>query len=150
MTTTTSNRSLAFLRRAGLLAGVLAIIAGIFGMHIMTGTHSMNGAAAAPGTIMLQVLPGTAQGHTGHSAGQAAAPLASEPAPSFVDPLACATMSAMDVACIPSPGTMSLAAPLPGITPFALPEGSSATIAAADYSFHPGSPSPGELSISRT
>jgi hypothetical protein len=38
-----------FLRRAGLFSLVLALIAGIFGMHVMNGHHIMHGPAIAIG-----------------------------------------------------------------------------------------------------
>ena len=49
MTATLMDRAALFLRRAGLLAGLLAIIAGIVGMHILTGSHNvhMAGSSAA-------------------------------------------------------------------------------------------------------
>ncbi|MCE3291248.1 MAG: hypothetical protein K0Q84_185 [Arthrobacter sp.] len=49
MTATLTDRATLFLRRAGLLAGLLAIIAGIVGMHILTGSHNvhMTGSSAA-------------------------------------------------------------------------------------------------------
>ena len=49
MTATLTDRAALFLRRAGLLAGLLAIIAGIVGMHILTGSHNvhMTGTSAA-------------------------------------------------------------------------------------------------------
>jgi hypothetical protein len=49
LTATLTDRAALFLRRAGLLAGLLAIIAGIVGMHILTGSHNvhMTGTSAA-------------------------------------------------------------------------------------------------------
>lgn len=49
MTATLTDRAALFLRRAGLLAWLLSIIAGIVGMHILTGSHSvhMAGSSAA-------------------------------------------------------------------------------------------------------
>lgn len=157
MTATISSRTTTFLRRAGLLAGMLAIIAGIFGMHILTGSHSMPTAAAGPGTDASQMVAAPAAGHTGHAQGPTAAPdtsatqgTTSMPASSCADPGACTTMSAMDAVCIPSPGTTSLAAPLPGTTPFAVQDGSNTAVPATAYVYLPSSPSPGELCISRT
>jgi len=42
LTATLTDRAALFLRRAGLLAGLLAIIAGIVGMHILTGSHNVH------------------------------------------------------------------------------------------------------------
>ena len=157
MTATLSGRAMAFLRRASLLAGMLAIIAGILGMHIMTGTHSTPASATGPGMDMAQVMQPPATGHTAHATGAASA-TDSSPAPgttstpghSCADPGGCAVMSAMDASCIPSPGNTSLAAPLPGSTPFAAYDDADAPTPAATYSYLPESPSPGQLCISRT
>lgn len=40
------NAASALLRRTGPLAGILAVLAGILGMHVLTGTHSMHSPAA--------------------------------------------------------------------------------------------------------
>lgn len=48
----------AFLHRAGLLTALLALIAGIFGMHVMTATHNMHSPA---------VVAVTAGAHNGSS-----------------------------------------------------------------------------------
>jgi hypothetical protein len=53
-----------FLRRAGLFSLVLALIAGIFGMHVMNGHHIMHGPAIAIGAA-------ESAGHP-HPAGEAA------------------------------------------------------------------------------
>lgn len=42
MTDPSRGRATAFLLRTGLLAGLLAIIGGIVGMHVMAGGHSMH------------------------------------------------------------------------------------------------------------
>lgn len=131
-------RAMAFLRRASLLPGMLAIVAGILGMHIMTGPHGMTASVPVPGADMVR----------------ASAPAAQDPAPlaglSCADGAVCTTMSAMDGACIPFPGNAPPAVPSPRLTPFA------ATIPATSPSGYalnphlPGSPSPGDLCISRT
>ncbi len=46
MTASHRNVASAFLHRAGLLAGILAVLAGILGMHVITGSHSMHSPAA--------------------------------------------------------------------------------------------------------
>jgi hypothetical protein len=56
-----------FLRRAGLFSLVLALIAGIFGMHVMNGHHIMHGPAIAIG----------AAESAGHPTRQARPPMAS-------------------------------------------------------------------------
>jgi hypothetical protein len=155
VTATVPGRRMPFLRHAVLLAGILAIIAGILGMHVMSGSHSMPTAASGAEAVMLQVQ-GPAAGHSGHAAGTAV-PGASEamgaaavPGCGCADPDGCATMSAMGTVCTPSLGNASLAAPAPGTTPLAALDVGAATAATNSYSYLPGSPSPGELSISRT
>lgn len=152
MTAALPGRAMAFLRRVSLLAGMLAIIAGILGMHVMTGSHSMQASSAVPGADMAQaaaaVTPGPGGGATqGTPAAQDPASISGR---SCADSGGCATMSAMGADCIPSPGNPPLAVPSPGVTPFA------ATVRApwpngfATYPYLPGSPSPGDLCISRT
>ncbi|WP_426977434.1 hypothetical protein ACQCSU_21470 [Pseudarthrobacter sp. O4] len=157
MTATLSGRAMAFLLRTVLLAGMLAVIAGILGMHIITGSHSMHNSPAAPAADMMQVMQPPATGHTAHAAGAVSAAdsppapgTTSMPGPSCAHPGGCAAMSAMDASCIPSSGNTSLAAPLPGSTPFAAHNDADAPTPAATYSYLPESPSPGQLCISRT
>lgn len=73
MTATLTDRAALFLRSAGLLAGLLAIMAGIVGMHSLTGSHNVHvaGSSAAAQTHH-RVLTSTAapthhpaQGHEG-------------------------------------------------------------------------------------
>jgi hypothetical protein len=154
----------AFLHRANLFAAVLAIMAGIFGMHVMTGTHSMHSPDAAIATTATaaaagMVHAGPSGGHTGHqtpgtssdaqvSGGQDAGGASVEQCP---DTGGCPGMQAMTAACIPSANTGSLTAPLPGTAVLAVNNNSGALLVGAGrWSYLPGSPSPGELCISRT
>ncbi|WP_248758387.1 hypothetical protein [Pseudarthrobacter sp. SSS035] len=154
----------AFLLRAGIVAGILAIIAGIFGMHVMTGNHIMHSPAAAqtPAAAVSvgdshashqstphQGLPDTSTaGATGHrvaggvGAGQAAScPCSAQ----------CTSVQAMSAACIPSTNAGALTAPEPGQgTLGSDSRGGLRVRAGASNAYVPGSPSPGELSISRT
>ncbi|MEO5317760.1 hypothetical protein PV761_04095 [Arthrobacter sp. CC3] len=157
MTNHLRGRALAFLRHVGVLAGVLAVIAGILGMHVMTGTHDMPQASAAPGTDIPGVLrpaappqePATAD--TGPAtAASALSRMVSTPATACVTPDPCTEMSAMDAVCVPSAASTALAAPLPGSVPFAPRASADAAAPATECSYVPGSPSPGELCISRT
>jgi hypothetical protein len=60
-------------------------------------------------------------------------------------------MPTMASSCTPSAKTGSLAAPLPGTTVFGTAPATRVTGALlSGYSYLPGGPSPGELSISRT
>ncbi|WP_461190046.1 hypothetical protein [Arthrobacter sp. Z4-13] len=145
------------LLRAGFLLAALAIIAGILGMHIMTGAHHMTGAHNMPtapaDTVITQVLS-TPGGQTGHEAVPSPHPVivaetASGPS-SCSAAGTCHEMSAMDAACVLSPGNTSFSAPPPGTAPYALPDFGVAAAAGTKYSYAPGSPSPGDLCISRT
>ncbi|MBT2588379.1 hypothetical protein [Arthrobacter sp. ISL-95] len=148
---------------ASLLATVLAIIAGILGMHVMTGTHSAHSSAI--------VSAGT-QDTTGHapSVSEAAGhahhmPAPPEPAASqelfTLDGAAspaqcscsgnCSSQHSMSASCIPTVATGGLAAPVPDDSVSITAESAAFIITArVPWSYRPGSPSPGDLSISRT
>ena len=150
MTAAVSNSFGVFLRRFSVLVGVLAIVAGIFGMHIMTGTHHTPPAAAVTGE-RLHAAQEPAAGQTlprPATVGPGSHSMSTSPS-SCTDTSGCTTMSTADGTCIPSPGHASLAAPPPGST--GLTDQSQATVVTAPrYAYLPGSPSPGELCISRT
>jgi hypothetical protein len=157
MTATISGPIAAFLSRAALAAGMLAIIAGILGMHVMTGSHTLHAAPAAEhGPGMTQTEASTAPGNAGHShlgAPTAVPAAASQSTPdpaSCPEPGPCPSAASMGGVCIPAPGTASLAAPLPGSTPFAVQAGASLASTVLGYAYLPGGPSPGELCISCT
>lgn len=150
--------AIAVLRRAGLLAAVLALIAGIFGMHVMTTTHAMHSPATAAAAVSAHHNSSPA-GHTGeHAQGRSSAPdkpgVQDETSARTVqctDSGNCTSMQAMTEACTPSAKSGSLAAPLPGAWVIARSTNTGAlTHASAGWSYLPGSPSPGELCISRT
>ncbi len=156
MTAISSGRATALLARAALLAGLLAIVAGILGMHIMTGTHAMPTAATSHDTGALPAMQ-AASDHPGHLADITAAPgtsatqsLAHAPGPSCAAAGGCTMMSAMHGDCVPSPGNTALAAPPPGTTPLPSSGGTFTGIPTTVYAYLPRSPSPGQLSISRT
>jgi hypothetical protein len=163
----------ALLRRASLLATLLAIVAGLLGMHVLAGSHGVHdmavAAASADGSVADQRTTATAghasdAGHGGHGSHQAAAmvgPAKAVPAPAAENTAGqppscscqgnCSEMAAAHGSCVPAPGGASLAAPQPGTVAFAVPDLSAARLqAVAAYAYVPGSPSPGELSISRT
>ncbi|MET3172761.1 UNVERIFIED_ORG: hypothetical protein ABIB52_000589 [Arthrobacter sp. UYCu721] len=154
MAATGSVRVTAFLTRAALLTGFLAIVAGILGMHIMTGAHAMPTATPGMDTAAQQVQ--NPVNHPGH--GPAQSPTASAAGPgmlagsasSCADAAGCQSMSAMDAVCVPSPANPSLSAPLPGTAPLLAPERTALAAGSISYSFLPVSPSPGDLCISRT
>ncbi|WP_024366954.1 hypothetical protein [Arthrobacter sp. TB 26] len=158
MTAPAPAAAIAFLRRAGLFTAVLALIAGIFGMHVMTATHAMQPPAAAAATVSAH-HDSSPDGHAGEApAGPSSAPEmpaaqdeAGARTAQCTDSNHCTSMQSMTAACTPSAKTGSLAAPLPGTGIIArnTTAGTQSTISAL-WSYLPGSPSPGELCISRT
>ena len=177
MSAATAARPVALLRHALLLAGLLAVVLGLLGMHVLAGSHGMHDqAASAPapaGPVTTGQDGGRPAGHGTHDAtvrdfvqgpdtpGPASAVPALTPAsatvcgteepPSCVCQDGCAEKQAVHTGCTPSPAGASLSAPPPGST---FLDGESWTAARADrpagYAYVPGTPSPRELSISRT
>ncbi|UKA73376.1 MULTISPECIES: hypothetical protein [Micrococcaceae] len=148
----------ALLLRGGFLTAALAIIAGIFGMHVMSGAHDM-----PPGSSMSMAGPGgstqlqTMTASHVHAMGTSRGVASNDPAAagsfslSSCDPAgSCTEMSAGDAACVLAPGHTTLAAPLPGTAPYDLPDFGAAAALGSTYAYSPGSPSPGDLCISRT
>ena len=150
--------AITFLRRAGLFTAVLALIAGIFGMHVMTATHAMHSPAMAAATAGAHHDSSPA----GHAVEAPAGPSSAPETPAAQDEAGartvqctdsdnCASMQSMTAACTPSAKTGSLAAPLPGTG--IIVRNTNAAVPSAigpRWSYLPGSPSPGELCISRT
>jgi hypothetical protein len=158
----------AIYKQALLIAAVLAIAAGIFGMHVMTGgNHAEHSPTVAPavahGTTDGHAdVPGAAHAPTG---GHANHPTAaddtatgskfqhsslSEPQ-SCTCPTECSGAHTMGTECVPSAKSGSLKAPQPGAGALAFNSGCGSSITpTAAYGYLPESPSPGELSISRT
>lgn len=164
MTATLPDRGRQFLRRAGLLPGLLAVIAGIVGMHVLTGPHTMHiaGSSAAAQThhVATDRMATENAGHGGHdSHPDARTVIAGGITPNHPGPTPgtfsciggdpCARMSAMGGSCIPSGSTGSLAAPPPATVSFAA-DTQACEAAVSRYAYLPESPSPGDLCISRT
>lgn len=154
----------AALLRAGLLAAVLAIVAGIFGMHVMTAhsSHAGHTAAsaesAAGGFVAGQPAGDAAAGqsagqaavvhsHAEHAAGHTAV------SPTFSAAESCGSgcpgAHEAGAPCIPLGKTASLAV-VPPQAVTAEPAHATTTRAAVGYSYIPSSPTPCDLSISRT
>ena len=147
----------------GLLVTVMALIAGVLGMHVMTGLHTQHPVTTAATTTVISgrtVDHGTAA-HDPHGGGATTTAAETDAGPATgpaAGPLTqcacsgnCSTEHAMGVSCIPSTATSVLAAPLPGTSTTAPSSFRPvATGAGTLWSYLPGSPSPGELSISRT
>lgn len=165
MATSIADTAVAFLRRTSLLAALLAIIAGLLGMHVLAGSHGVHGTAvaapvsnSAPGnaqTTTTATAPTDHTAHTGHGSHEAAPAAAAESTgnqpPSCSCQGSCGEVSAAHATCVPAPGGASLTAPPPGTSPTAVPALTTGRFqAVAEYRYLPGSPSPGDLSISRT
>jgi hypothetical protein len=175
MPVATATRRVTFLRHdlmrsALLLAGLLAVTLGLLGMHVLAGSHGMHAqAATSGGTGTSTAAHSDGQVHAAHSGGQvhaghdvhsvtpdsvapaSVATAGTEVPPSCVCQGACAEKPAVHAGCTPSPAGASLSAPQPGST--FLDGGywtAVRTDRPADYAFVPGTPTPRDLSISRT
>ena len=154
MTATALRPAAAFLRGVGPLAMVLAIIAGIFGMHVMVGNHTTHSTAAETHVSAYS----TPDQHARDAVAPWPSSLASTSAPSATAQSCtcsgeCASAAQMSATCVPSAKTGSLTAPDPGQGTTATdsaPPGFWARDGVASYTYAPSSPSPGDLSISRT
>ena len=173
MPAATAARPTAILRDAFLLAGLLAVILGLLAMHVLAGSHGIHAQAASPaGTSSVSLSDAPVHsahfddaGHAGHSV---AAPAPATQAPALVTPASvtiggtevppscvcqggCAEKPTVHAGCTPSPSGGSLSAPPPGST---LLDGGYWTAVRADrqagYAYLPGTPTPRDLSISRT
>ncbi|WCI07941.1 hypothetical protein PJ267_15200 [Arthrobacter sp. OVS8] len=170
MPAATPARAAAWLRHAVLLAALLAVIAGFLGMHILSGSHGVHSQAPPSGTTghtaaEHAAAPPPAPAHdtlqpqgrvTGSTPSPDVIPAAvtvggTDVPPSCVCQGGCAEKPAMHVGCTPSPAGATLSAPQPGA---ALPAARPWTAVRADlpsgYAYRPGTPSPNDLSISRT
>ncbi|MET4901617.1 DUF6153 family protein [Paenarthrobacter sp. CC6] len=141
----------------GLLAAVLALIAGILGMHVMTGAHSAH-AGTTVSEAGTSAAGTTVTGHDNHGPapqenavvqltmlGDAASPAQCSCSGN------CSSQHAMATSCIPTVAPGGLTAPLPNTSiSITTPSSESANAPSIPWSYRPGSPSPGELSISRT
>lgn len=128
----------AALLRAGLLAAVLAIVAGIFGMHVMAAHSSHAG------------HPAVAHSHTGDTAGHPAghAAVANFSAAESCSS-GCPGAQEAGAPCIPLAKTASLAV-VPPQAGTAGPAPTATARGVVGYSYIPSSPTPCDLSISRT
>ncbi|MET4901736.1 hypothetical protein PV760_13775 [Paenarthrobacter sp. CC6] len=155
MTAAVGQRLRVFLGRAGMLTGMLVLIAGIFGMHILSGAHDLH--AAAPSPVAATQLDGYGfGGGVEERTPKQLTTVAAEPATSVydvlsacLDPATCPTMSAPAQECIPAPASTAFEAPEPGA---ALPASRMGTAAGPRFCYEPSTsgPSPGTLGISRT
>lgn len=171
------NHAATALRRGFLLMGLLAIVAGFLGMHIMTGMHGAHamttlisstepaGKSSRTATSLAS-HPASPAPHAGTTAHDTMAPAATAtagpgpagnnssaaPSASCTCQSSCTDPASMHSACVPSAAVTSLTAPPPGTTPSSIhnPDTHGDAAAVRAYSYLPTSPSPGDLSISRT
>jgi hypothetical protein len=158
----TTRAVASFLRAAWLLAATLAVIAGLLGMHVLTAGHASHGpvaqgmdthGAAAPAapTGAAAVVHSAVGDHPGH-AGHAAAPASTDPpalAPGTCGS-SCPGAQESGAPCVPSvPGGPVTVLP-PQATLAVLPLLPAAGNPGSSYGYLPPSPSPCDLSISRT
>ena len=141
----------AFLPSAGLLALVIAVVAGILGMHVIAAGHGEHSMAAAASTAA------AAPAHDGHHEPERHLEHQATDAIGHAAPErdacsgGCTDLHATTASCTPSAKTGSLSAPLPGNAAFGdISSAAAPCPAVLWYSYVPASPSPGELSISRT
>ncbi|MEC5182170.1 hypothetical protein RCH07_003546 [Arthrobacter sp. CG_A4] len=160
-----AGHAVTVLRRGLLLAGLLAIIAGFLGMHVITGMHATHASTALSsaaetirtdtgyGPIHREINSPHPAGHTapGAVAQPAATGASLAPSASCECRSNCTDVASLHSVCIPSAAAASLAAPPAGTAalsadpPVTPPAGTS-----SPYPYLPASPSPEELSISRT
>ncbi|MDR6414942.1 hypothetical protein [Pseudarthrobacter sulfonivorans] len=142
------------LLRAGLAAAVLAIIAGIFGMHVMTGNHAAHGthtaAVHASGVHASGAQKGAVHAEHGPADHQEQPSPAAPPAGATSCEGSCQSMQEAGTSCIPSAqaGTLALFPPHQTGAAFHAPAARGGPAVA--YAYTPPSPTPGDLSISRT
>lgn len=146
-----SAHAVAALRRAALLAGILAVVAGFLGMHIVAGSHGLHSQApvsgsAAPAAGGHAAVPSSASANhlQSHHDAVPAVP------PSCDCQGGCAETTGAHVGCTPSPSGASFHAPQPGTLPAAISWARATADRQPAYPYLPGTPTPRDLSISRT
>lgn len=159
----TTRAVASFLRAAWLLAATLAVIAGLLGMHVLTAGHASHGPVAqgmdthgavshsAAPTGAAAVVHSAVGDHPGH-AGHAAAPASTDPpalAPGTCGN-SCPGAQESGAPCVPSVPGGSVTVLPPQATLAVLPLLPAAGNPGSSYGYLPPSPSPCDLSISRT
>lgn len=165
MVTASIPKPASALTRAALMSAILAVVAGLLGMHVLAGAHashasiwpSGSGTDAASTASDHTAFDHPASGHaaSGHAEsghpGPAALHQTPEPTSSCVCGGDCGDQHVAHATCTPAPSGASLSAPPPGTTVLAnQPRTTPATDQAQPYSHLPATPTPSELSISRT
>ncbi|MCW3767219.1 MULTISPECIES: hypothetical protein [Paenarthrobacter] len=155
MTGAIKRRVRAFLRRTALFTGALAIIAGIFGMHLLATSHDMPMTVTGPAAAMVHSDPSMERASQQQtvtlavSRSSTASGTATTAASSCADPVPCPAMSTMDQECIPALGNNALDVPLPGTSLLGYPADSNAG-RLLSFTYLSSGPSPADLGISRT
>jgi hypothetical protein len=132
---TSSTGMILIFRKAWLLAGTLAVIAGLLGMHVLTSGHASH-----------------VGDHAGHG-GQNAPTASSSAAPSLVPATcgcSCPEAQEAGAPCVPSAPSAPFTVSRPQATLAALPLLTPASSPGPAYGYLPPSPTPCDLSISRT
>lgn len=154
MTEASKHDPAAGLLRFALLAGILAVLAGLLGMHVLAGTQGAHASAEH-----VQTAPASGHSASFHAAAGHTAPAHTGQAihhetptpPSCVCGGGCGEQHAAHTSCTPAPSGASLSAPLPGTTLLTFRPRSAAEVdQLAANSYLPSTPTPNELSISRT
>jgi hypothetical protein len=135
------------LRQAWLLAGVLAVITGLLGMHVLTTGHASHGVVPQAATAGQTAVAHSAVGdHAGH-------PAAAQDAPVLM-PASCGAQcpgaQESGAHCVPSAPSGPVTVYAPQSTLAALPAAPAGGTQAHRYPYLPPSPTPCDLSISRT
>ncbi|MFJ5956231.1 hypothetical protein ACIQC5_09755 [Paenarthrobacter sp. NPDC092416] len=153
------------LHAIGLLSTVLALTAGILGMHVMPSSHSMHTMATITGSptattgVVSTIIDGSAAGHSGHAGPAQERIMSQNAADSETFPSRaqcscsgnCPNQHMMTAPCIPSVAPVGLSAPLPvDSVSITAPSRISTMTSWSLWAYRPAGPSPGELSISRT
>jgi len=155
MVTASMRRPAAALTRAALLSAVLAVLAGLLGMHVFAvapASHASIWPSAAGTDAASTASNEPAPGHpeSGHP-GPAALHETPAPTSSCVCGGDCGEQHTAHATCTPAPSGASLSAPPPGTTVLAdQPRTAPAADQVRRYSYLPATPTPSELSISRT
>ncbi|MDQ0767856.1 hypothetical protein QF031_000605 [Pseudarthrobacter defluvii] len=157
----TTRAAASLLRRAWLLAAALAVIAGLLGMHVLTSGHGSHGTGSnalheavsnpSHGDGHAAVAPSAAGDLSAHAAHHAAA--AAVDAPGFAFAAcgdSCPNAQESGAPCVPSAPSGPVTISPPQASLAALPLLPTDSGAGSAYYYLPPSPTPCDLSISRT
>jgi hypothetical protein len=140
----TARAVASLLRRAWLLAAALAVITGLLGMHVLTSGHASHGAPAGHTAVAHSAGPD----HAGHTPAASTADM--QGLASAVCGDSCPGAQESGAPCIPTAPSGPVALAPPQATQAALPLLPAAGDASSGYDYMAPSPTPCELSISRT